>query len=184
MSLTEAILHTENLFTGRVITLNRDTVRLPDGAETTREIAHLTDAVCVLVLDEQERALVVEQFRCPYRQVLFELPAGKMEPGEEPAQTAVRELMEETGYRPGQLIDMGPMYPTPGCVAEVIHLFVATGLEPAVAAPDADEFINAYFMPLQAIARRIDSGEVADAKTQILVMRYLYRKGLTAKTEL
>ena len=177
MNHEEEVLGTEALFCGNVLTLKRDTVRLPNGREATREIAYLSDAVCVLALDDAERALVIEQFRSPYREVLFELPAGKLDPGETPEEAAVRELMEETGYRPSKLVPLGPMYPTPGCVREVLHLFVATELIPAYATPDEDEFINAYFMPLSEVADRIARGEVPDGKTQLMVLRYLQSRG-------
>lgn len=176
MDLKENLISTENKFSGRVIRLDIDTVELPNGKSATREIAYISNAVGVLALDDEERALIVEQYRAPYRQILMEIPAGKVDEGEAPEQAAVRELMEETGYKPLELSYLGPMYPTPGCVFEIIHLFVAKNLVPANAEMDEDEFINSSFVPISVLAEKIQKGELPDAKTQASVMRYLYSK--------
>ena len=101
MELREATLSSEKIFDGRILHVRRDTVRLPDGGEAFREVVDHPGGVCVLALDEENRALLVSQFRYPYEKVLWEVPAGKLEYGEDPRQAAIRELKEETGAEAG-----------------------------------------------------------------------------------
>ena len=128
MELTEKTLSSEKIFDGRILHVRRDTVLLPNGHQSTREVVDHPGGVCVLALDDQERVLVVSQFRYPYGEVLRELPAGKLEYGEDPAQAAIRELREETGAVAGTFQPLGELYPSPGYCGEIIRMYLARDL--------------------------------------------------------
>lgn len=113
MDLTEKTLASEKIFDGRILHIRRDTVELPDGSKSFREVVDHPGGVCVLALDDENRALLVSQYRYPYEKVLREIPAGKLEYGEDPARAAVRELQEETGAVAGDFRSLGELYPSP-----------------------------------------------------------------------
>lgn len=127
--------------------------------------------VGILALTEAEEVLLVRQFRYPYGEVVTEIPAGKREPGEDPLVTGKRELAEETGYRADSFTSLGTLYPTPGYCDEVIHLYLATGLHPVKAHPDADEFLEVDRIPLKELVTLVLEGKLPDAKTQIAVLK-------------
>lgn len=178
MELTEKTLSSEKIFDGRILHVRRDTVLLPNGHESTREVVDHPGGVCVLALDGQQRVLVVSQYRYLYEQVLTELPAGKLEYGEDPAQAAVRELREETGAVAGQFESLGELYPSPGYCGEIIRMYLARDLSFGDTAPDEDEFLNLERVPFEQMVERVLSGELKDAKTIAAVLKAKLLLGL------
>ncbi len=165
--LREHQLQSEQVFEGNFLRVSRDKVRLPDGLETEREfIRHSGASVVVPVLDDG-RLVLVRQFRYPLQRVMLEFPAGKIDPGEPPLHTAVRELTEETGYSGAEWAYAGPIHNAAAYSDEVIHLYFARGLREGEAALDHGEHLDVVRMTedeLDALAAR---GELSDAKTLI-----------------
>lgn len=179
MELKETTISSEQLYHGKVVTLELDTVELPNGSRAKREVVRHPGGVTILALDEEDHVFFVRQFRYPYAKVLLELPAGKLERGEEPAACAMRELEEETGFTAERLSALGEIYPTPGCMDEVLHLYLARGLTRRQQNLDADEFLEVESIPLaQAVEYCLD-GTLCDAKTVIALLKYdaLRRRG-------
>ena len=171
MELTEKTLSSEKIFDGRILHVRRDTVLLPNGHQSTREVVDHPGGVCVLALDDQERVLVVPQFRYPYGEVLRELPAGKLEYGEDPAQAAIRELREETGAVAGTFQPLGELYPSPGYCGEIIRMYLARDLSFGDTDPDEDEFLGLERVPFSQLVEQVLSGEIKDAKTIAAVLK-------------
>ena len=171
MELKETTLSSEKIFDGRILHIRRDMVRLPDGGEAFREVVDHPGGVCVLALDEQGRALLVSQFRYPYEKVLWEVPAGKLEVGEDPAQAAIRELKEETGAVAGEFSSLGELYPSPGSCGEIIRMYFARELTFGETHLDEDEFLNVERVPFDQLVERVLSGEIKDAKTIAAVLK-------------
>ncbi|GAI22032.1 unnamed protein product, partial [marine sediment metagenome] len=126
----EETLSSETIYSGRVVTLRVDEVRLPGGRQTKREVVEHSDCVAIVAVDADDNVLLVRQFRKPVEKDLLEIPAGCIEPGEEPVATARREMREETGYLPRSIKRMGGFYSTPGFCTEYLHLYLATDLVP------------------------------------------------------
>lgn len=173
--LKEVRVGGSTLFRGRIVSLQVDDVRLPDGSYGKREVVCHPGGVCVAPLTEDDQLIFVKQWRYPYGEVTLELPAGKLERGEDPDKAARRELSEETGAT-GTLRKMGEMYPTPGYVDEIIRLYVATGLTVGELHTDADEFIKTETIPLEKAVEMVLSGELKDAKTCLLILAINERK--------
>lgn len=171
MNLSEQTLASEEKFRGKILRFKLDTVALPNGKQSTREVVEHPGGVCVAALTEERELLMVRQFRYPYGEVVKEVPAGKRDKGEEPLACAVRELKEETGATAKTLLPVGTMYPTPGYSNEVIYLYIATGLTFGEMQPDADEFLEVERVPLAEAVKQVMAGELPDAKTQILVLK-------------
>lgn len=165
MELFEKTLSSETIFDGRILRLRRETVELPDGSQSFRELIDHPGGVCILALDEAQNALLVSQFRSPYKKVLRELPAGKLEHGEDPAQAALRELREETGAVPGRFTSLGELYPSPGYCGEIIRLYLAQDLTFTDTDPDEDEFLSLERVPFSTLVEEILRGDIRDAKT-------------------
>ena len=127
--------------------------------------------VCVAALTDQNELLFVKQFRYPYNEVVTELPAGKLELGEDPLESARRELLEETGAAASEIHSLGVMYPTPGYCGEVIHLYWAKGLTFSALSLDEDEFLEPAVIPLDKAVQMALSGELKDAKTLICILK-------------
>lgn len=178
MDLEEKTLTRDILYEGKFLRLRRDAVRLPNGAQAVREVVEHPGAVAVLPLDGAGNAILVEQFRYPIGRVLTEIPAGKLEPGEDPRACALRELEEETGLTPDSLEPMGSLYISPGFCDEVIHLYLASGLRQGDAHPDEDEFLNRRTVPFSKLVRAVLNDEIRDAKTVAAVLRAKEALGL------
>ncbi len=142
-----------------------DTVELPSGRRTKREVVEHAPCVAVVTLDSEDNVLLVRQFRHPAGRVLLEIPAGSIEPGEEPSDSAIRELEEETGRRARKLERLGGFYSSPGFCTEYLHLFLATELGPAKPLAHQDEIIEVVCLPLAEMPHLIASGEICDAKS-------------------
>ena len=165
MELKEKAISSEEIFSGRILHIRRDTVELPGGGRSFREVVDHPGGVCVLALDDENRVLLVRQFRYPYEKVLTELPAGKLEIGEDPEQAALRELREETGAVPGTFQSLGELYPSPGYCGEIIRMYLARELTFGEAALDEGEFLNVERMDFARLVELVLSGEIRDAKT-------------------
>ncbi len=177
----EKTISTQPIFSGKIISLQVDTILLPDGRKATREIVKHPGAVAVIALHE-DKLIVVEQYRKPLERSLIEIPAGKIDPGEDPELTAKRELEEETGYRCQQVKKLHSFYTSPGFANEILHLYVAEGLEKGTAAPDQDEFLQCREITFEEALQCVQDGRIADAKTIAAVYAWkLYR--LTGRWE-
>jgi ADP-ribose pyrophosphatase len=176
--IEEKILSSEPIYDGKLVKLYRDTVQLPDGNRADREIVRHTGAVAMVPLLPGGDVLLVRQYRTAARRILLEIPAGTLEPGEDPLNAAVRELQEETGYKPGKLARLGAEFTAPGYTTEIIYLFIATDLEAARLDADDDEFIEVVRLPFDEAVRQVIAGEIPDGKTQLallLTAEYLKR---------
>lgn len=164
-SLSEKKLTSDLIYDGRVVHLYLDTVQLPNGQNAKREIVRHPGAVAIVPLDAEGKVILVTQYRHAAGRVLLEIPAGTLNPGEDPDLCAVRELQEEIGYKPGKLQRLGGIYLAPGYSTEYIHLYLATDLVESRLHMDADEFIEVSRLTVADVRQRIQSGEIADAKT-------------------
>ena len=163
----------EVLYRGRILTLARDRVRLPSGVNRHREVVLHAPAAAILPLPSPRSGLLIRQYRHPAGQVLWEVPAGLVEPGESPRQTAARELREETGYAAARWEEGPRFFTSPGFSDEEIHLFLARDLSPSPLPGDDDEWIAPVEIPLEDLEDLIRSGSVRDAKTLLALTWYL-----------
>ena len=167
-ALDEVTVSTEPIFNGKIISLQVDTVRLPDGNTATREVVKHPGAVAVLALNNN-KMLVVEQYRQPMHRTEVEIPAGKLDPGEDPKNAAERELQEETGFHSGELFLLKSFYTSPGFADEVIHLYVTENAQTGKMSLDEDEFLEVSELTLDEAYEYIKDGRIADAKTMMAV---------------
>ncbi len=164
--LIEEKISSEKVYAGRILDLEVDRVRLPSGTEAGREVVRHKGAAVVLPLHGDGRVVLVKQFRYPSSEILLELPAGKIDPGESPAECIGRELAEETGWRAGGIHELGSFLTTPGFSDEVLYAFVATALEPAPdVTPDPDEAIEIVTMDVGEALAACRNGNIRDGKT-------------------
>ena len=169
--LTEKTLRREDIFSGKVVSLHVDTVALPNGATASREVVEHVHGVAVLPLDEHGNVLTVTQYRYVFQKPMLEIPAGKLDAGEDPMTGALRELKEETGAEPESLFPLGRIVLSPGCFGEVLHLFLARGLKMGDQCLDEDEFLHVERVPFEEMVHRCLSGEIDDAKTVTAVLK-------------
>jgi ADP-ribose pyrophosphatase len=171
MDLTETTLRREDKFEGKIMTVHVDEVLLPNGNTATREVVDHVDGVAVLPLDERNNVLTVTQYRYVFGRTLLEIPAGKLDPGEDPVTGALRELKEETGAVPDTFLPLGRILPAPGCYGEALHLYLARGLHMEEQHLDPDEFLNVERVPFDEMVHRCMNGEIEDAKTVAAVLK-------------
>jgi ADP-ribose pyrophosphatase len=167
----ERIVKRESVFQGRIIDVAVETVDLPNGRQAMLEIIRHRGGAAAVALDEQERVCLLRQFRHAAGGWLWELPAGKLEPGEEPLATAARELIEEAGVSAADWTELGLLHSSPGVFTEVIHLYLARGLEAQVRNHGQDEVIEVHWLPLNQALDWCNDGTVTDAKTLIGLYR-------------
>jgi len=163
--LIETLVDSQSLCEGSFLKARRDTVRLPDGRQGTREYIVHPGAVVVIPLLDDGRVLMERQFRYPVGQVMTEFPAGKLDPGEDPLACAKRELLEETGYTAKEWASAGAMHLAISYSTEIIHIFFARGLVAGTAQLDQDEFLEVRATAPDELAEACRSGRVTDAKT-------------------
>lgn len=166
--MKEETLSSSYLYRGKIVNVRQDRVRLPDGRIASREVVEHPGAVGVLAVDELRNVILVRQHRQPVRSIMLEIPAGKLDPGEEPLQCARRELEEETGLQGSKWSLLGSFYLSPGFCDEIIHLFLTEDLaasEPVTT--DEDETVESLTIPLEEARRMVQAGEIRDAKTII-----------------
>ncbi len=171
MDLTEKKISSKLIYDGRILRLHVDTVELPNGKESLREVADHPGGVAVVAIDRDDNVLTVKQFRYPFSRVLEEIPAGKLEPGEDPREAALRELKEETGATPERFTELGPLIPSPGAYGEVLYLYLAEGLRIGEQSLDENEFLDVLRTPFDEMVRRVADGELQDAKTVAGVLK-------------
>lgn len=168
----ERTLSSETIYTGKIIELRVDEVELPDGKRAQRELIKHPGAVAIIAITEQGALVLVEQFRKALERTIIEIPAGKIEPGEDPEKTAIRELEEETGYRANEFTYIQSFATSPGFADEIIHLYLAKSLEKVEnpAAGDEDEFINLLECTIEEAEGMMKDGRIYDAKTAFAVL--------------
>ena len=160
-------------YEGQVVSLRVDTVEKPSGLRATREIVVHRDCIAVVVLDESHNVVMVRQFRRPTGKILLEIPAGSVEPGEQPDGCVKRELQEEIGYLPGKIQKIGGFYSAPGYCTEYLHLYLATDLTKShLVAEDTDE-IEVVRVPISDVPKMIRNGEICDAKSVAGLLRVI-----------
>lgn len=172
MELEEKTVSSRLIFDGKVVHLYKDTVCLPDGAESVREYVKHIGAVCILPLTDDGEVILERQYRYAVRQILTEIPAGKLDaPGEDPLEAAKRELREETGATAREMIPLGDYYGSPAILGERIRMFLARGLTFGETEFDEDEFLEVFRLPLDEAEAAVLRGEIPDGKTQAAILR-------------
>ena len=172
----EETLSSRPVYDGRAVRLRVDTVRMPSGRETTREIVEHSDCVAIIAVDDRDNVLLVEQFRKPVEKELLEIPAGGIEPGEDPVDCVRRELREETGFLPQKVERLGGFYSTPGYCTEYLYLYLATDLVLSPLQAEDSESIRLIRAPLGQIPGLITSGSICDAKSIAGLLAFLEHK--------
>ncbi|MBQ8374892.1 MAG: NUDIX hydrolase [Clostridia bacterium] len=172
MDLIEKCVRKNYIYQGKIVSLRCDDALLPNGEPCKREIIEHSGGACVLY-EEEGKILFVRQYRYAYGEVVYEIPAGKLNAGEDPALAAARELEEETGVTPTRLELLYIMYPTPGYTNEKIYIFRAFGGKRTAAHPDEGEFLETCFIPVAEVEKMLIKGEIKDGKTIVAVQAYL-----------
>lgn len=171
MDMTEKTVHRNYIYRGKILTLRCDDALRPDGRPCKREIVEHPGGACVLYA-ENGKLLFVRQYRYAYGEVVTEIPAGKLNPGEDPAEAAARELEEEAGISAEGLKLLFTMYPTPGYTNEKIYIYRAEGGRRTKAHPDDGEFVSAEWIAEEKVREMLEKGELKDAKTIAAVQAY------------
>lgn len=169
MDFTEQTLQSTYHYRG-MVNLRSDRVRLPDGNESSRVVVEHPGATAIVAIDEQDRVVLVEQYRYPVKDLLLEIPAGKLDPGEDPETCARRELLEEVGLRATEMVHLGTYFTSPGFCNEVLHLYWARGEKTPNAPHDVDEFLRVVTMDPAEILKMAVAGRLGDAKTVCAVL--------------
>ena len=171
MEFKEEMVSQETVYEGVIVNVRRDKARLMDGRITNREVVEHPGGVAVFAMDDQGRVALVRQYSYPMGEETLELPAGKLEPGEDPRDSGLRELAEETGLVPGPFEDMGCLYSSPGILAERIYLYFAKDLTQGPTHPDDGEFVETVWLPYQDLVDKARRGEIKDGKTLVGILK-------------
>ena len=170
--LSETKISSEEIFDGLVLHVVRDTVKLPNGHSSIREVIRHIGAVCVIPVTENNEVIVERQYRYPLDRVILEIPAGKLDAPDEDRLSAIqRELREETGYTADEWTVIGDFHPAPAYSDEYITMYLARGLHKGQQDLDADEFLDIYTIPLKDLVEDVMSGKISDAKTQVCILK-------------
>ena len=175
MDYVEKTVKKNYIYKGKILTLRCDDAELPDGKPCKREIIEHSGGACVLYV-ENEKALFVRQYRYAYGESIYEIPAGKLEVGEDPAKAAARELEEEAGIKADELKLLYVMYPTPGYTNEKIYIYQALGGQKTAARLDEGEFLDVEYIPLPKVKEMLQNGEIKDGKSIIALQAYFLNK--------
>ena len=174
----EKTLSSQLIYDGQIVKLRVDIVSMPGGRETRREIVEHSDCVAIVAIDANDNVLLVNQFRKAVEKELLEIPAGGIDPAEDPVTAVRREMREETGYLPQKVERLGGFYPTPGYCTEYLHLYLATDLTPSQLFAEDTESIKLVRVPISQVPSLIASGKICDAKSIAGLLTFLeYRKG-------
>lgn len=166
------LISSKEITTNRIFTVTWDHAVDPDGFEIERAIVHHRGSAVMMPVDEKNRILLIRQYRLAVRKFMWELPAGTIDPGEKPLQTARRELVEETGYRAKKWTRLAEFYPSPGFLGEKMTIYLATGLTAGVAKPMEDERIETCWFTAKEVDEMIRTGKIMDAKTTIGFLKW------------
>lgn len=180
MDLTEHCINSETIASGGMLTVKRDQVRLPNGHTSQREYVTHPGAAVVVPILANGNVILECQFRYPLHQVFIELPAGKIDAGEEILVTGQRELLEETGFSAAEWVKLGHQHPCIGYSNEIIHMYLARGLSAGEHQRDADESLEVFDLPFEDCMNMIQSGEITDGKTIVALFfaeKYLTQHG-------
>lgn len=169
--LYEKTVGSTEIFSGKIIRVKRDDILLSDGSPAFREVVEHSGGVCVVPITADNNIVLVRQFRYPYKEVIYEIPAGKLEKGEDPESAALRELSEETGYICEKLETLGVLYPTPAYCSEKIYMYLARNMKKSEQHLDSGELLFVEEIPLEKAIDMVISGEIKDAKTQVMVLK-------------
>lgn len=170
--LRERCTGSEKIYSGQILHVYKDTVELPDGNTSLRELVRHVGAVAVIPVTEDGKAVIERQFRYPFDEVLTEIPAGKLDsPEEDHLEAAKRELEEETGFTADEWTDIGVYYPTCAYSDEKIYMYLARGLHKGRQKLDEGEFLNVEEIPLAELAKQVMNGEIPDGKTQAAILK-------------
>ncbi|MFC1903504.1 NUDIX hydrolase [Chloroflexota bacterium] len=173
----EKTLSSQLIYDGRAVKLRVDTVQTANNRQTTREIVEHADCVAIIAVDADDNVLLVRQFRQAVDKELLEIPAGGIDPGEDPEATVRRELREETGYLPKKVTKLGGFYSAPGYCSEYLYLYLATELTPGQLYAEDTEEISLIRIPVSEIPNLLASGKICDAKSVAGLLAYLnYRE--------
>jgi ADP-ribose pyrophosphatase len=181
MEFIEKLSKRRRIYAGKAVHFSADEIILPDGRTASREYMEHPGAVAVIPFLDTRRIVLVKQYRYPVQEVTYELPAGKIDPGETLATCVKRELQEETGYRAGTIKKLVSYWPTPAFSNEVIHIYHAGRLSAAEKSPDEDEFIDHVVMDFTRALALVDSGKIRDSKTVIGLLYWARRAGKPGK---
>lgn len=175
----EQTIDVRRVFDGKIIHVHHDDVVLSNGKATKREIVAHPGGVGILCLDNEGQTMLVRQFRAPYKELVYEIPAGKLEPGEDPLEAGKREFSEECGAEARNFFSLGKLYPSPGYCGEIIHMFAATGITYKTQHLDDGEFLEVIKLPFDKAVEMVMAGDITDAKSiaAILKMDRLCRDG-------
>lgn len=171
MDYTETLYERLDGYKGLIINTHLDKVTLQNGGTSLREVVEHPGGVAVIPVDEDGYVYCVRQFRYPVGEHLLEIPAGKLEYGEEPMSCAVRELSEETGITAKIYTDLGKIYPSPGFCRETLYIYMATGLTCGIAHPDENEFLDVHKLHIDELHRMVMDNNITDAKTAIAILK-------------
>lgn len=175
MDCFEKEIDREYLYEGRILNLRKDKVMLPDGSVALREIVEHSGGVGVLAITDDGYVLLVEQYRRPYDCLTLEIPAGKLEKGEDPIIGGLRELSEETGYTAEKLVSLGTIYPSPGYCGEKIYIYLAQNIKEGEIHTDDGEFLSLRKIKLEKALEMIENDEICDSKTVVALLKYVKR---------
>ncbi|MEY3282458.1 MAG: hypothetical protein RIR86_471 [Acidobacteriota bacterium] len=164
------VSRSERLFDGPIFAIDRDRLTESNGMEVVRDVIRHPGGAGALPLFADGRVALVSQYRHPARAELLEIPAGRIEPGEDPELCARREVEQETGFRPGRIERLSGFYSTPGFCEEILHVFLATDLTPTRQQLDHDEVVEVHFLQLEEAVRMVHQGEIVDSKTIIALL--------------
>lgn len=176
MKLSEKTLSETYRFKGKIINVRVDDVELPDGHKSIREVIEHPGGVCVAALTKDGKLPFVKQFRYPYKEIVTELPAGKLEKGENPLDAVKRELAEEVGAEGVNWRSMGKLYPSPGYCGEIIHLYACDINVSGQSHPDEGEFLEVEYISLDKAVQMVLNNEIPDSKTQTLILKLWAKK--------
>ena len=173
----EKTVSSKVIYDGRAVKFRVDTIQMPDGRETTREIVEHAECIAVVAVDEKDNVLLVRQYRTPIEKELLEIPAGGIDAGEKPEEAVRREMQEETGFLPRKLVRLGGFYSAPGFCTEYLHLYLATDFVSSRLFAEDTESISLVRVPVKEISALLSSGKIEDAKSIAGLYTFLeYRK--------
>lgn len=172
MIYEEKTVSSEKVFEGRIIKVKVDKVEMPDGSTSTRELVEHPGGVGIVAVTDNDEIILVKQYRKPLDKVIYEIPAGKLDPGEHHRTCGIRELEEETGLSANVFEYMGFIYPSPGFTDEVTHVYLAKELTQGETHPDDDEFLDVEKVPFESALKMVIDGEINDAKSVFGILKY------------